>query len=197
MINTFIRFFFVAIGAMFFQNFLLLHGFGAERILIKQSPQQVLRLGGTLTLVTVFSGILFWLINPILISLPLARYLRALTFVLCILVTYLIISFLGRKFSGKWFLPLGKNLTISASSCVVLGALLVASNNNMNLWNTIAMGLGANIGYVLALLVVTEGRDRLALLDVPKLFRGLPITLLYLGLLSLAICGLMGHQLPM
>ena len=52
------------------------------------------------------------------------------------------------------------------------------------------------IGYmiVLAVLLVTEARHRLRSRAIPKAFRGLPITLVYIGVLALAIYGFTGHS---
>ena len=49
--------------------------------------------------------------------------------------------------------------------------------------------------YVLAVQVVTEGQRKLQSDAVPATFRGLPITLLYIGILALAIYGFTGHML--
>ena len=50
------------------------------------------------------------------------------------------------------------------------------------------------LGYVLAVLLVTEARHRLRSKAIPKAFRGLPITLVYIGVLALAIYGFTGHS---
>ena len=47
---------------------------------------------------------------------------------------------------------------------------------------------------VLAVLLVTEARHRLRSKAIPKAFRGLPITLVYIGVLALAIYGITGHS---
>ena len=47
---------------------------------------------------------------------------------------------------------------------------------------------------VLAVLLVTEARHRLRSKAIPKAFRGLPITLIYIGVLALAIYGFTGHS---
>ena len=48
--------------------------------------------------------------------------------------------------------------------------------------------------FVLAVLLVTEARHRLRSKAIPKAFRGLPITLVYIGVLALAIYGFTGHS---
>ena len=47
---------------------------------------------------------------------------------------------------------------------------------------------------VLAVLLVTEARRRLRSKAIPEAFRGLPITLVYIGVLALAIYGFTGHS---
>ena len=47
---------------------------------------------------------------------------------------------------------------------------------------------------MLAVLLVTEARHRLRSRAIPKAFRGLPITLVYIGVLALAIYGFTGHS---
>ena len=62
--------------------------------------------------------------------------------------------------------------------------------------HAIGFAVGSAIGFSAALLLVGEGQRVLSLQQIPRAFRGLPITLLYIGILSLAFYGLIGHQLP-
>ena len=75
-------------------------------------------------------------------------------------------------------------------------SLLIAFSGSYGLVQTVGFALGSGIGYTLAILLLCEGRRRIALSDVPRAFRGMPVMLLYAGILSLAIYGLIGHQLP-
>ena len=77
-------------------------------------------------------------------------------------------------------------------NCCVLGTLLVAASQNYNLLQSIGFGFGSGVGYLVAVLVVDEGRRRLRSKDIPHIFRGLPSVLIYIGILSLAIYGLVG-----
>ena len=65
---------------------------------------------------------------------------------------------------------------------------------DLTLGESLGFGLGSGIGYVLAVLLVTEARHRLRSKAIPKAFRGLPITLVYIGVLALAIYGFTGHS---
>ena len=71
-------------------------------------------------------------------------------------------------------------------NCCVLGTLLVAASQNYNLLQSIGFGFGSGVGYLLAVLLVTEAQHRLRSKAIPSAFRGLPITLVYIGVLALA-----------
>ena len=85
-------------------------------------------------------------------------------------------------------------LPIAAMNSGVLGTVLVERTQSFTLEQSIGFGLGSGLGYVLAVLLVTEARHRLRSRAIPKAFRGLPITLVYIGVLALAIYGFTGHS---
>ena len=78
----------------------------------------------------------------------------------------------------------------------VIGAALIAVQGILTFTHVLGFAVGSAIGFSIALFLVEEGQRVLSLRQIPKAFRGLPITLLYIGILSLAFYGLIGHQLP-
>lgn len=84
-------------------------------------------------------------------------------------------------------------LTLGGCSTAVLGTLLICANQNYTMFQSIAFGIGSALGYVFMIFLVREGRRRLRSKDVPAIFQGLPSSLIYIGILSLAIYGLVGH----
>ena len=86
-----------------------------------------------------------------------------------------------------------EQLPLATCTCSVLGTLLLCANQNYDLLQCTAFGFGSGLGYLFAVLVVDEGRRRLGSKDIPAIFRGLPSYLIYIGILSLAIYGLVGH----
>lgn len=83
---------------------------------------------------------------------------------------------------------------LAALNSGVLGTVLVERTQSFTLGQSLGFGLGSGLGYVLAVLLVTEARHRLRSEAIPKAFRGLPITLVYIGVLALAIYGFTGHS---
>ena len=53
--------------------------------------------------------------------------------------------------------------------------------------------LGSGLGYVFAVFIVREGRRRLRSKAISSIFQGLPSSMIYIGVLSLAIYALVGH----
>ena len=83
---------------------------------------------------------------------------------------------------------------LAALNSGVLGTVMVERTQTFTLGQSLGFGLGSGLGYVLAVLLVTEARHRLRSKAIPKAFRGLPITLVYIGVLALAIYGFTGHS---
>ena len=81
---------------------------------------------------------------------------------------------------------------------LVIAGLLISSrmSTTSQFFSFFGYCLGAGVGFTAALLILWSVRSRLSLTRIPKIFRGFPITFLCLGILSLALFGLLGNQLP-
>ena len=63
------------------------------------------------------------------------------------------------------------------------------------LWERLFYFVGTGVGVTLALILLDVANQNIAMSRVPRIFRGLPILLLYIGILSLAFYGLIGHPI--
>ena len=86
-------------------------------------------------------------------------------------------------------------LPLATLNCCVLGTLLISGSQHYTLAQSLGFGLGSAVGYLFAVLLVTEAQRRLRTDAIPPMFRGLPITLIYTGILALAIYSVTGHML--
>ena len=73
-----------------------------------------------------------------------------------------------------------------------MGAALLIPMNNYNLIKSIALGLGAGIGFTLALALMSGIREDLEFADVPEALRGPAIVFITAGLLSMIFMGFTG-----
>lgn len=81
------------------------------------------------------------------------------------------------------FIPL---LTLN---CALPGVVLLMLATVDSMGEAIVFGIGTASGFALILILLAGLRERLELADVPRIFRGAPITLVTLGILSMALSG--------
>lgn len=194
------EFLIVLLTAIVMHNAVITRGFGfGKQMLRLSSTRKILLYGAALTTVCVLSSLLAWPLWNLLRTIP-ASAGQSIPFYFATLgsicVVYFSIWLLTKYQFPRLHYLLRALLSSAAFSCAVLGSLLIAFSASYSLLSTIGFALGSGIGYTLAILLLYEGRRRIALSDLPRPFRGLPILLLYLGILSMAIYGLVGHQLP-
>lgn len=192
-----VQFFLLALTAIFAENTVFTRALGASRCPDGDAflPEHHAFWSGTHGH-HFFSSLLCYPANILLRMTPYYLYLEPLIFVLCIGIVYAIIYLIIGRFFPKVQNRIGKMLPMATFNSALLGAILVALHQNFNLAQTIGFGLGTGIGFTVAALLICEGQKRLELSRLPRSFRGLPATLLYIGILSLAFYGLIGHQLP-
>lgn len=195
---TFFRdFFMLSLSAIVAQNIFFTRALGSSRMLIlMRNTRSAIKYGLVLTWVTTAGSALSFLVWRLLSEHLTGVYMRPIVFLACIYALFGLTYLVVKKQMPGLFHALAELAPSAFFSCAALGTLLINSYQGHTLAKSLGFGLGSGIGFTLALLIVELGLRRIALSDVPKAFRGLPIALLYVGLISLAIYGLTGHQLP-
>ncbi len=124
----------------------------------------------------------------ILIPLQL-QYLQTFVFVMLIItVIYCLRAWPTPifKYRTEIFLPL------SGVNATVLGTVLLNQQQGHHLFSSFIFGLGTAIGFTLMLALLTAINTRLEMADIPASFKGVSITLITLGLISMAFLGFSG-----
>ena len=150
--------------------------------------------GGVFTWVALFSSMGASLINELLLDKPYARYIRSLFFLACVCAVYFATAFIVHRLFPAFFKTLRDVLPISSFNTALFGALYMSIP--LDFAQSVGYALGTGAGYTAAILILYYAQKRIALSPVPRSFRGVPVLLVYIGLLSLAIYGLIGHGLP-
>ncbi|SDN01773.1 Rnf-Nqr domain containing protein [Acetanaerobacterium elongatum] len=191
------QFFSASLLAIFVENLVLSRGLGTSTVLFSaRGAKPIFMFGGLLTLMTTLSSMAAFGVNLLVGSLSFKAYVRPLAFILAMTAIYYIVYFtLGRfmKSGGEY---IRRYLGYATFNCAVLGSAYLVINGKYDIIQTLGFGIGAGVGFTLASLLIAEGRRRVEMAAVPKAFKGLPVTLLYIGILSLAFFGFIGHQLP-
>ena len=141
-----------------------------------------------LTLASFLSHVVYhYLLDPLGLG-----YLRLVAFILVIAGTVQLTELYVRKSQPLLYKVLGMFLPLITTNCAVLGMTLLALNQRLDLAQSVLYGIGAASGFALALILFTAMRERLALADVPKPFRGGAIGMVTAGLAALAFMGFSG-----
>ena len=99
------------------------------------------------------------------------------------------------KFSPSLYASLGVFLHLIAVNCAILGASLFMVERDYNFGESVVFGLGSGVGWALAIVALAGIREKMKYSDVPPGLRGLGITFITVGLMSLAFMSFSGIQL--
>lgn len=189
-------FFSYAVLAIFAQNAIFTRGLGVSRLvqLVGDKRTSSWWFALMLCITQVLVAPLAFYAGRLLAPLPNRAQLRPVVYLTCIAVVCLFELVVLKLAKGLRSGQLIRILPIAAVNSGVLGTVLVERTQSFTLEQSIGFGLGSGLGYLLAVMLVTEAQNRLRSRAIPEAFRGLPITLIYIGVLALAIYGFTGHS---
>jgi Na+-transporting NADH:ubiquinone oxidoreductase subunit E len=99
------------------------------------------------------------------------------------------------KFVPALYSALGVFLPLITVNCAILGATLFMVERDYTFLESVAFGLGSGFGWALAIVALAGIREKLKYSDVPEGLRGLGITFITVGLMSLGFMSLSGVSL--
>ena len=189
-------FFSYAVLAIFAQNAIFTRGLGVSRLvqLVGDKRTSSWWFALMLCITQVLVAPLAFYAGRLLAPLPNRAHLRPVLYLASIAVVCLFELVVLKLAKGPRSGQLIRILPIAAMNSGVLGTVLVERTQSFTLEQSIGFGLGSGLGYLLAVMLVTEAQNRLRSRAIPEAFRGLPITLIYIGVLALAIYGFTGHS---
>lgn len=106
-----------------------------------------------------------------------------------------ILEIVLNRFFPVLYATMGIFLPLLTVNCAILGASLFMVQRDYGFVDSIAWGLGAGVGWALAVLALAGLREKMRYSDIPDGLQGLGITFISAGLLALAFMGIAGIQL--
>ncbi len=190
------RYFLLAATAITVENAVLSRAVGVSRLLdLVDDTYDTTIFSILLGVCTTLSGVMYYFIYHLfLANFRYASYIRPLSLVVCMSVSYLIVMLLTKNFASHNNAAKALEvLPLAAFNCTIAGTVLLSTKSGFDLIEMIIFGIASAFGFTLAVLMVSEGQRKLLGRDMPAAFRGLPSTLLYLAGLAMAVYGLTGH----
>ncbi len=187
------EFFLLLVGTVLVNNFVLSQFLGLCPFMgVSGKLETAVGMSLATTFVLTLASLSSYLVEHyILIPLDIG-YLRTLSFILVIAVVVQFTEMVVHKTSPTLYRLLGIFLPLITTNCAVLGVALLNINKDHNFVESIIYGFGAALGFSLVLVLFAAMRERLAVADVPKPFKGASIGMITAGLMSMAFMGFTG-----
>ena len=112
-------------------------------------------------------------------------FLGLLSYIGVIAAMVQILEMVLDKYVPVLYNALGVFLPLITVNCAILGASLLMIEQDQTFTESVVYGLGAGVGWALAIVALAGVREKLKYSDVPEGLRGLGITFISVGLISL------------
>lgn len=122
-------------------------------------------------------------------------FLGLITYIGVIAALVQIMEMVLDKFVPKLYNALGVFLPLITVNCAILGGSLFMVERDYNFGESVVFGLGSGVGWALAITALAGIREKLKYSDVPPGLRGLGITFITVGLMSLGFMSFGGIDL--
>ena len=121
-------------------------------------------------------------------------YLQTIVFILIIAALVQLVEIVLKRYIPPIYRALGIYLPLITTNCAVLGITMLNFTNARitNYGEALFNALGAGLGFLLAIVLFAGVRSRLEKSDIPESLKGLPITLISAGIVSLSFLGFAG-----
>jgi len=184
----------ILFGALTTGNILLTNFLGMCSFLaVSTKMRSAVGLGVAVTFVLACTAPLCWLAEHRLLVPCGLEYLRTIVFILIIAAFTQIVEMAIERLSTPLYLALGLFLPLIAVNCAILGACLFLVIRAYSFWQSVAWGVGAGGGWMLAIVLLAGLRERMAKKSrVPPALEGPGIALILAGILALAFVGFSG-----
>jgi len=148
--------------------------------------------GAVIFVITIASAVTWCLQTYLLVPLGLDRFLQTLSFILVIAALVQLIDIVMKRLTPSLHAALGIFLPLITTNCAVLGVAVLNMKEGYGFLKSVLFGFSAAVGFSFALLIFTGLREKIERAAPPRCFRGVAISLVTAGLLSLAFMGFSG-----
>ena len=183
----------IFISAIFVNNIVLSQFLGICPFLgVSKKVDTALGMSAAVAFVLTLATIVTWLVQKLVLDAFGLQYLQTIAFILVIAALVQMVEIVMKKVSPALYQALGIFLPLITTNCAVLGVAILVIQKDFSLVESIIYAFSTAIGFGLALTVFAGIREQLELVNVPKGMRGVAITMVTAGLLSLAFMGFSG-----
>lgn len=186
----------ILLGAMIIKNFVFTKYLGLCVFFgTSQKKSTAIGMGITFTIVAVFSAMMSWFLYQYVLKPYRLDFLQIVVFIGLVSLSVQAVDTILRKLNPLLFKAFGVYLVLVIANCIILAVPLILADNEYNAWESLMLALGAGVGFLIALFLMSSVREKLELANVPSTYKGLPIAFIVAGLFALAFMGFSGMSI--
>jgi len=183
----------IILGAMLINNFVFTKYLGLCIFFgVSQKRETAIGMGITFTIVMVLSAFFCWALYQHVLTTLRLDFLKIIVFIGTTAIFVQAVDTVLRKVNPYLFKRLGVYLVLIVTNCIILAVPLINADSGYNAAESVSEGIGAGVGFAIALFLMACVRERLEVCRVPPTFAGLPIAFIVAGLFALAFLGFSG-----
>jgi len=119
-------------------------------------------------------------------------HLQFIVFITVIAAFVQLVEMFVERFSPRLYFALGIFLPLITVNCAILGASLFMIIRKYSFIQSIGFGLGAGIGWAVAIVLLAGLRQKMRYSNIPEPFQGVPIAMVVTGVLAMVFMGFAG-----
>ena len=173
-------------------NFVLVKFLGICPFLgVSKKFDSAVGMGAAVTLVMVLAIAVTWPIQQLLNAWGL-EYLQTIAFILVIATLVQLLEMALKRYVPALHASLGVFLPLITTNCAVLGVAILTIDEGYTYPQALVAGLGAGLGFLLAMVLFCGVRRTLDEAEPPEAFQGMPITLISAAITAMSFMGFSG-----
>ncbi len=183
----------ILFSAIFINNYILSRFLGICPFLgVSKKLNSAVGMSLAVIFVMLIATAVTWPIQMFLLNPQNLGYLQTIVFILVIAALVQLVEITLKRYIPSLYKSLGVYLPLITTNCAILGVTILNIDEGYTFVEAMVNSLGSGLGFMLAMVMFSGVRSKLEGADIPKSFKGLPITLIAASITSLSFMGFGG-----
>ena len=183
----------ILLSAVFINNYILTRFLGICPFLgVSKKLNSATVISLAVIFVMLIATAVTWPIQMFLLTPNNLGFLQTIVFILVIAALVQLVEITLKRYVPALHKSLGVYLPLITTNCAILGVTILNIDEGYTFAESMVNSLGSGLGFMLAMVMFSGVRSKLEGADIPKSFKGLPITLVAASITSLSFMGFGG-----
>ncbi len=180
-------------GVIFVNNLVLIQFLGICPFMgVSKKVDTSIGMGMAVTFVMTLTAVITWLVHHYILVPYEITYLQTVAFIVVKASLVQFTEMAVEKISPSLHQALGIFLPLITTNCAIMGLALLNITEGYNLLESAVHAIGGAIGFTIAIVMIAGVREKLDLVKMNDLFKGVSVAFIVAGVISVAFLGFEG-----